>query len=100
MKGGLIMKRSTKVMHKSRKGQALVEYALLLALVSVASVFALTFLGGQINKMLTNVGTQLEQVNTTIEDNSSDSGTLPPCNGNGHGHGNHYGYMQGACIDN
>jgi pilus assembly protein Flp/PilA len=41
------------------EGQALVEYALILALVSVAAIAGLTLLGGNINTMLTNVAGQI-----------------------------------------
>ena len=37
------------------EGQALVEYALILALVSVVSVAALTLLGGNISNVLNNI---------------------------------------------
>ena len=41
------------------EGQSLVEYALILALVSVAAIAGLTLLGGNINTMLTNVAGQI-----------------------------------------
>lgn len=37
------------------EGQALVEYALILALISVVSIAILTTLGGQINSVLNDV---------------------------------------------
>ena len=41
------------------EGQALVEYALILALVSVFSIAALQLLGGNISTLLTNVANTL-----------------------------------------
>ena len=37
-------------------GQGLAEYALILALIAVLAILALTFLGGQINQILSEVG--------------------------------------------
>lgn len=42
-------------MRDNEEGQALVEYALILALVSVASVVALTALGTSISGILTSI---------------------------------------------
>jgi len=41
------------------EGQALVEYALILALVSIASIAALTLLGGNISAILDDVANTL-----------------------------------------
>jgi pilus assembly protein Flp/PilA len=41
------------------EGQGLVEYALILSLVSVVSVIALTLLGGNISTLLTTVAGQV-----------------------------------------
>lgn len=38
------------------RGQGLAEYALILALIAVLAILALTFLGGQINQILSDVG--------------------------------------------
>jgi pilus assembly protein Flp/PilA len=46
-------------MREREEGQALVEYALILSLVSVVSVIALTLLGGNISTLLTNVAGQV-----------------------------------------
>jgi pilus assembly protein Flp/PilA len=40
-------------------GQGLAEYALILALVGVAAVVALTFLGGSINSLMSTLGNAL-----------------------------------------
>lgn len=37
-------------------GQGLAEYALILALIAVASIVAVTFMGGSINDMLSDLG--------------------------------------------
>jgi len=44
---------------RSERGAALVEYALLLALIAVACIVALTFLGGQASSKLNNVGNSI-----------------------------------------
>lgn len=40
-------------------GQGLAEYALILALIAVASIIAVTFMGGSINTMLSDLGNSL-----------------------------------------
>jgi Flp pilus assembly pilin Flp len=40
-------------------GQGLPEYALILALIGVAAILGLTFLGGEINNILSTVGNAL-----------------------------------------
>ena len=37
-------------------GQGLAEYALILALIAIVAIVSLLFLGGQISKILSNVG--------------------------------------------
>jgi pilus assembly protein Flp/PilA len=46
-------------MREREEGQALVEYALILVLVSVASVGTLTILGGDISQIFTDISTAL-----------------------------------------
>jgi pilus assembly protein Flp/PilA len=41
------------------RGQGLAEYALILALIAVLAIAAVTFLGGQINAILSSVGTRI-----------------------------------------
>jgi len=43
-------------LRRSEAGQGLAEYALILALIAVLAVAALTFLGSQINDILSAVG--------------------------------------------
>jgi pilus assembly protein Flp/PilA len=38
------------------EGQGLAEYALILALVAIVAIIALIFLGGQVSKILSDVG--------------------------------------------
>jgi Flp pilus assembly pilin Flp len=38
------------------RGQGLAEYALILALIAIVAIVALLFLGGQVSKILSNVG--------------------------------------------
>ena len=46
-------------LREDEEGQALVEYALILALVSIASIAALTLLGGNISAILDDVANTL-----------------------------------------
>jgi Flp pilus assembly pilin Flp len=39
-----------------QRGQGLAEYALILALIAIVAIIALIFLGGQVSKILSNVG--------------------------------------------
>jgi Flp pilus assembly pilin Flp len=39
-----------------RVGQGLAEYALILALIAIVAIVALIFLGGQVSKILSDVG--------------------------------------------
>ncbi len=41
------------------RGQGLAEYALILALIAVLAIAAVTFLGGQINSILSDVGNSI-----------------------------------------
>ena len=41
---------------RDERGQGLAEYALILALIAVLAIAAVTFLGGQINEILSSVG--------------------------------------------
>lgn len=45
--------------HRAQTGQGLAEYALILALIAVASIVAVTFLGGSINGMLSSLGNSM-----------------------------------------
>jgi pilus assembly protein Flp/PilA len=46
-------------MRNREEGQALVEYALILALVSIVSIAALTALGANINTLLDSIATTI-----------------------------------------
>jgi Flp pilus assembly pilin Flp len=41
------------------EGQGLAEYALILALIAILSIVALLFMGGQISKTLSTLGTSI-----------------------------------------
>ena len=41
------------------RGQGLAEYALILALIAILAIAAVTFLGGQINSILSDVGNKI-----------------------------------------
>ena len=44
---------------RDERGQGLAEYALILALIAVLAIVAVTFLGGQINTILSDVGNSI-----------------------------------------
>jgi pilus assembly protein Flp/PilA len=44
------------LIHRDEEGQGLAEYALILALIAIIAIVALIFLGGQVSKILSNVG--------------------------------------------
>jgi Flp pilus assembly pilin Flp len=44
---------------RDERGQGLAEYALILTFIAVVLVVALAFFGGQINTMLSSVGTSI-----------------------------------------
>jgi pilus assembly protein Flp/PilA len=56
--GGGLVKLSIEGLRRLRgqAGQGLAEYALILALVAVAAIAAITFMGGSINTMLSDLG--------------------------------------------
>jgi len=41
------------------EGQGLAEYALILALIAIVAIIALIFLGGQVQTLLSDVGTSI-----------------------------------------
>jgi pilus assembly protein Flp/PilA len=47
------------LIRSDERGQGLAEYALILALIAVLAIAAVTFLGGQINSILSNVGNNI-----------------------------------------
>jgi pilus assembly protein Flp/PilA len=46
----------TAIRRDEEEGQGLAEYALILALIAIVAIVALIFLGGQVSKILSNVG--------------------------------------------
>lgn len=44
---------------RDERGQGLAEYALILALIAVLAIAAVTFLGSNINSILSNVGNSI-----------------------------------------
>ena len=44
------------LINRDERGQGLAEYALILAFIAVVAIAAVTFLGGQINAILSAVG--------------------------------------------
>jgi pilus assembly protein Flp/PilA len=47
------------MLRRDERGQGLAEYALILALIAVLAIAAVTFLGGQINAILSGVGNSI-----------------------------------------
>lgn len=47
------------LVRSDERGQGLAEYALILALIAVLAIAAVTFLGGQINDILSDVGNSI-----------------------------------------
>ena len=54
----LITKLSAAV-RRDEEGQGLAEYALILALIAIVVIAAVIFLGGQINGIMSDVGTSI-----------------------------------------
>jgi pilus assembly protein Flp/PilA len=48
-----------KIEQMKKKGQGLVEYALILVLIAIVVILILTFLGGQVNKTFSQIGSGL-----------------------------------------
>ena len=44
---------------RDEEGQGLAEYALILALIAIVAIIALIFLGSQVSKQLSQVGTSI-----------------------------------------
>lgn len=51
--------RLDEVKHMTNRGQGLVEYALILALIAIVAILALVFLGGQIVQVFNNIANQI-----------------------------------------
>jgi Flp pilus assembly pilin Flp len=50
---------SSVLRRRAQAGQGLAEYALILALIAIASIIAVTFMGGSINGMLSDLGNSM-----------------------------------------
>ena len=53
------MKVTVRLLRRGQSGQGLAEYALILALVGMAAIVAVTFMGSQINDVLSDLGNAL-----------------------------------------
>ena len=47
------------LLDRDEEGQGLAEYALILALIAIVAIVALIFLGGQVSKILSTVGSSI-----------------------------------------
>ena len=47
------------LINRDEDGQGLAEYALILALIAIIAIVALIFLGGQVSKILSTVGSSV-----------------------------------------
>ncbi len=47
------------LIHRDEEGQGLAEYALILALIAIVAIIALIFLGSQVSKILSTVGSSV-----------------------------------------
>jgi pilus assembly protein Flp/PilA len=47
------------LIRRDEEGQGLAEYALILALIAIVAIIALIFLGTQVSKILSTVGTSI-----------------------------------------
>jgi pilus assembly protein Flp/PilA len=56
---GLIVSYLSSILDRDEEGQGLAEYALILALIAIVAIVALIFLGGQVSKILSNVGSSI-----------------------------------------
>ncbi|MEI7473406.1 MAG: Flp family type IVb pilin [bacterium] len=54
------------IFKKSKKGQSLVEYGLILALVSVVAITVLNTMGTQIKNTVTKVNTEIDNVSQNV----------------------------------
>ncbi len=51
--------RVLNALDRDERGQGLAEYALILALIAIVAILALIFLGRQVSKILSTVGTSV-----------------------------------------
>jgi pilus assembly protein Flp/PilA len=51
--------RVMELVNRDEDGQGLAEYALILALIAIVAIIALIFLGGQVSKILSTVGSSV-----------------------------------------
>ncbi len=51
--------RVAELFDRDEEGQGLAEYALILALIAIVAIIALIFLGGQVSKILSTVGSSI-----------------------------------------
>ncbi|HET7473456.1 MAG TPA: hypothetical protein VFJ71_10045 [Candidatus Limnocylindrales bacterium] len=54
-----LVNRFLAALRRDEEGQGLAEYALILALIAIVAIIALIFLGGQVSKILSTVGSSV-----------------------------------------
>ncbi len=59
--------------YKEEEGQGLVEYALIIGLISIVAIAALSAAGGSINSMFTSVSDKLGSAAETVNKNGTEA---------------------------
>jgi len=59
----MIMKTLAKFIKSDESGATAIEYGLIAALISVVIILAVTFIGGQLNKTFSTIGSSLGTAN-------------------------------------
>ncbi len=66
----IIENEEQQIKRNKKKGQSLVEYGLILALVSVVAITVLQLMGGEIQTTVENITDKMQDANTWSDDNS------------------------------
>ena len=61
-------------LHRNEDGASMVEYAIIVASLSIAAIIVLVFLGGQIEGSFNNLSTEFDRAMSTGEDSGGGGG--------------------------